>query len=857
MFGRKRRRLSDFDGEINSHLDLASEEFREEGLDEREARYAALRQFGNVTIARERFYEARPLHWLERLAAEVREASKSLAKAPRFTIPAVLTLALGLGGALTFYSAFHAVFLRTFPFPHADRIYRLVSHTTSMGTIPWVGFDSALELEKSPDVERVGQMMTVYQAYWIPDSGSSVSIDALPIDAGVQDIAGLRPALGTLFYEDAFTSGEGALVSDRFWRDRLGRDQSVIGRMLNVDNKRTPIVGVLDSRSEVPLSREADVYFPRRWLTSKELNGSNATCLVLARLRDGVRPESLRPQLRAVAEKVERRPGRADRLDFQSLRKAMADDADMRFFVVCGAAALFLLLATANVAGLFLARGAERSWETSVRLCLGAPTTALFRKFFAEGSLVALSSACVAFCVNALLAGSMRAWLPGAASLPGLNGTWDHVGVALFALALVIATTILLGLVPMLQVRRLDLVRTIQEGRRIQSVRTRGRTGLVIVQMMLAMLLLCTTALLARSLWAMVHRPVAFKSENLAMARLLHGGAQKAFEPLPDNGFLPALRTRPGVRSAGWTLGLGGATGTMLLGAGSGSMRIGENGQTMAKMTPVRRVFVSDDVFETLGVPLLSGHDFGEEDRTRDVVVVNRELERLLGLEKGKASGQKLHWGKAVPEVIGVVPAFELFLQVESGVPMVFHSLGRLRPETLFVRSTLTKKDLDLTIASVMRETMPGVSLGSIEIMSEVRGEQSQPHRQVLGLIAAFGGAAILLATMGLSALLSDSVSRRTRELGIRATLGATSKRLIGQIMLQGLWRTGLGVGLGLAAALLLGRYLQSLLYGIRANDAATLVGVGSLLLILGLLSSVVPALRSACIDPAKALREE
>jgi putative ABC transport system permease protein len=188
---------------------------------------------------------------------------------------------------------------------------------------------------------------------------------------------------------------------------------------------------------------------------------------------------------------------------------------------------------------------------------------------------------------------------------------------------------------------------------------------------------------------------------------------------------------------------------------------------------------------------------------------------------------------------------------------MLFEPTIWLMPDALFVRSTLSRKDLEATITSVMHDICPNVKPGSIDILSELRGEQSLPNRQIFGLLAVFGGTAILLASLGLSALLSDSISRRKRELGIRATLGAEPNFLIRQMLLQGLWRAGLGVGLGLAAALALGHYLESLLFGIPANDPKTLAKVASMLLLLGFVSSLIPALRTASIDPARALRDK
>jgi putative ABC transport system permease protein len=324
--------------------------------------------------------------------------------------------------------------------------------------------------------------------------------------------------------------------------------------------------------------------------------------------------------------------------------------------------------------------------------------------------------------------------------------------------------------------------------------------------------------------------------------------------------FLPALRARSGIQSAALTFGFGGVTGMGgmgIIGRSSKIAHIGEDGHSLGKMPFLQFVSLSDQALETLGVSLIQGRDFKAEDAQTQVCILNRETERLAGLPSGKAAGQKLYLGQEPMEIVGVVPDLHLFQEGETARPVLFRPLNGFPPDALFVRSTLSKKDLEATISSVMRETFPGVKPGSIDELNEIRGEQSLPHRQIIAMLAVFGGTAILLAALGLSALLSDSVSRRKRELGIRATLGATSKRLIGQVMLQGLWRSGLGIGLGLAAALASGRYLQSLLFGIRANDPKTLAAVASLLLFLGLVSSLVPALRAASIDPAKALREE
>jgi putative ABC transport system permease protein len=785
------------------------------------------------------------------MVSEWRYALRSLFKSPRFVLPAIFTLALGLGGALAFYSAFHSVFLRALPFPGASRIYRLVTYS-KIGTNKWPTISYGMEMQKtSPGVDCIGILGGRVQSYLTLESGDTVPVQSLSFDAGMQRMSGLRFSLGSGFQEQNFISGRGVILGHRFWKSHFGGDTAIVGRTLRINNMSHGIQGVLAENSEIPLSSPADVYSPVQTLSPAEMEGTTATILI--RLREGAAPETVLQQLNAAGTALARNPDLIQYAGLQTLRKAMAEDADWRFFVVCGAAALFLLLATANVAGLFLARTAEKSWETTVRLCLGAPGSALFRRLLIEGLAVALISAALAFWLHLVLADSLRAWIPGGDSLPGLSAAWDHLGVALFGLALVFVITLLLALIPMLQIRRLDLSSAVQEGHRSQSVRTRGRTALVVVQMTLATLMLCATALLGRSFWAMTHRPTGFETEKLAMVQLLYNESQK--KSWQHAGFLSTLRQRPGIQSAAVTHGFAGVPGMSMLSFGVRNARIGD--APLPDRMMLHAIFVSDRAFETLGVAFLQGRDFKAEDAQRKVCILNREAERLSGLPRGKAVGQKLFGFREPLEIMGVVPDFHLFQDDETAGPAYYTMSMIAPPDALFVRSTLSRKDLEATVASVMHETSPGVKAGSILVLSELRGEQSLPQRRIIGLLAAFGGTAIVLAALGLSALLSDSVSRRRRELGIRAALGAAPKRLVGQVLLQGLWRTGLGVGLGLAAALASGRYLQNLLFGIRAGDPMTLAAVASFLLFLGSVSSLIPALRAASIDPARALREE
>jgi putative ABC transport system permease protein len=790
--------------------------------------------------------------------SELRYALKSLIKAPSFTLPAVLTLALGLGGAMTFYTAFHSVFLRTPSYPGANRIYRLVTTSKQFGTSIWPVIGHAQEMQRaSSDVECIGALgLGRGIGYLTQNDGIAIPVQSLRLDEGIQRMSGLRYLLGSGFHEENFRSGKGVILSYRFWKNHFGAEPAILGRALKIDNASHIVQGVLAEHVEIPLSAEADVYTPSKTLSPEEAEGT--TSIILLRLREGATPEMVLPQLRATARALASNPDRVYIPGLQSLRRATAEEADMRFFIVCGAAALFLLLATANVASLFLARAAEKTWETSMRLCLGTPDSALFRKFLFEGLVVALTSAALGFWLNMILADSMRAWIPGGDSLPGLNGTWDHLSVALFGFSLVILITLLLGLVPMLRIRRLNLSLALQEGQRTQSVRTKGRTTLVIVQMTLATLLLCAAGLLGRSLWDMTHRPTGIVTEKLAMVRLLYG-QHDAWKPWNHSDFLFNLRRRPGIQAASVTFGLGGSRGMKMdwHGFDIKGAKIGENALLPEQLPYVKQASLSDQVFKTLGASLIQGRDFKPEDTQKHICIINRETERLAGLPIGKSVGQKIVSPEVDCEIIGVVSNFDLFQESQYAMPMLFEPTMWHAPDALFVRATLSRKDLEATITSVMHDICPGVKPGSLDVLSELQGEQSLPNRQIFWLLAVFGGTAILLAALGLSALLSDSISRRQRELGIRATLGAEPNFLIRQMLLQGLWRAGLGVGLGIAAALASGRYIESLLFGISANDPKTLALVASVLLLLGFISSLIPALRTASIDPARALREE
>ncbi len=814
---------------------------------------------------------------------------RGLSRAPGFTLAAVLTLALGMGGALALFAALHGAMLRTPPYPGAERLYQVRLTQRGKGVMPNVSAIPVREMAAAtPEVEALG---CITRMAWsgpslLETATGRLDIPTAWVDAGVLPILGLAPRLGSGFTPASFASGEGVVLTHAFWKEHFGGDPGVVGRSLPLLGGPQPILGVLGADAELPFHLQARLVRPLPPLAQNRRGEFRFTALV--RLRRGADPRAVEHVFRQVYETQlqdyprntppERRPA------LVPLKRAMAGEAERGFGLVCGAAGLLLLLAATNVAALFLNRAARRSGDMAIRLSLGAGP----RHLLAETLPESLGVACVAALLGLLMAsqmgGLLRAWLPGADRLHGLGHAWAHPAVALFALGLVLGLGLILGLMPLAQVRRLRLEATLRASAGTGRSSHRVRDGLVVAQLAFATLLLFGVGLMGRSLFRLVNQPLGFDPKGLVLVELeprsLPQGVQERRAPSPSPApLLAALASRPGIQRVALCGNIPGDwDGNLALRWGFSAQNYSGGGvnasRDLASLETSERFLgvesVSQGYLETLGLAMRSGRAFTAEDlgAQRRVCVIDEAAARAFFPEG--ALGKRLHLGiwddfvvegglkEGEPlEVVGVVAGYANQGAENPAVPSVYLPATLMPPSRMLLRASLGAKDLKQVLDQVLLEHFPDQRVRDLQTLQAYRWERALPRRQVLALLLPFGAVALLLAALGLGTLMGSQVTQRTREFGIRMALGATSGALLYEVLARALLRAALGIGAGMLLAFALLRTLESLLYGVGLGDPAALAGAASVLLATAALAALLPALRAARVAPAEALRSE
>lgn len=808
---------------------------------------------------------------------ELRQSIRSLGRAPLFTFGTILILALGMSGAITFFGAYHGAVLRRPPYPGAERLYQVILKEGAR-ELPTVSAIPVREMAAAcPSVESLG----LYTPLWgTPSSleadGKRERIPTAWVDAGLLSILGQPLALGGTFQDGHFATGDGVILTHRFWKERMGGDPSVVGRNLPLAGKSQQIVGVLNPDFELSFALGIQLLRPLPPLGPNKRGEFRFTAL--ARLKEGARPGSVEEMFGAIhAEQARRFPANTVATHVPTLlplRKALAGSADNGFLLVCGAALLLLLLSVTNVAALFLNRGAARIGETSVRLSLGASRWRILKLGFLDGLLVSLAAALLGTLFAIQAGGLLRAWLPGGEKLHGLGHAWAHPAMAAFVLFLVLAQGLVLGSLQAFQVRSLNLEGALRgEGPQARGTH-RVRNGLVVAQLALASLLLFGSGLLGRSLQRVLREPLGIATTDLQVVDL----ELKTLASPPDHPdlspLLQGLRTLPGIRGAALARCVPTDWSDDAEYLGFLSLQSGSDWTINASADPVALEaseafvsydFVSEGYAETLGLKVLRGRTFSAEDV--------RDGHRVCVLDKhaadrffpGGALGRKFYVGigtrtleMAEPlEVVGVLSSFRTASAERAERPFVLLPSSFSPPMRIVLRSSLPPAPLRKEVAGALEAAFPQARVRKVESVDGHNWARTLPRRQVLALLTPFAGLALLMAALGLGALTGSQVAQRTRELGIRAALGATPARLLATVMGGAVRRTFLGILLGATGCLAASRALRSLLYQVEPSDPAALVGAAGIVLCTTFLAALAPAFRAARIPPAEALRNE
>ncbi|MFP2927036.1 ABC transporter permease [Pyxidicoccus sp. 3LG] len=802
---------------------------------------------------------------METLVQDVRYALRTLSKSPGFALVAVLALALGIGANSAVFSVVNGVLLEPPPFAEPERLVHV-----------WGNYHAANLKDISVSVPEYRDYLTmpksfaslaVYDENNVTLTGGDVPerLSVTNSTASLFPTLGVAPVLGRTFTQEEETPGrERVLVlTHKVWRSRFAEDPKVLGRELQLDGDTYTVVGVLPPGVEYPAGTDVYAPFAPTPEQAAETTRGNHYLSMVARLKPGMTLEAAQADMARVAREMETRyeanyKGGGWAITVKSLEEEVVGNVRGTLWLLLGAVGFVLLVACSSVANLLLARAAARGREVSIRAALGAGRGRLVAQFLTESLVLSV----VGGALGLLLAmwGTDLLLAVVGDGLPRATEVRLDVPSVLFTAGVSLMTGLVFGLVPALQASRADLNSTLREGTRGTDGKKAGRlrSGLVVAQVALALVLLVGAGLFAKSFHVLSDVQVGFTPEGVLTGRISlpragYGTPEKCAAFMRD--LVARLQVLPGVESVGATnlLPLGGRSDT--------SFDI--EGRTRAKdeMWPaVETRFVTPDYLRTLNVRLRDGRFLEEADTA--TVVINKAFADLYW-PKGDALGQrlKLHRDNAQwTTVVGIVDDLMEWGLDKPARPAAYYADKQfpLYNVSLVVRAKSgNPESLRTAVEAEVRSLDGNLPLFSVAPMVRLVDESIGSRRLSALLMGLFAGTALLLAALGISGVIGYSVAQRTREMGIRMALGAARGDVLALVLGQGLRLAGMGVAAGLLLSLGLARLSSALLYGVTAYDPWTFVGVAALLCGVALVATWLPARRATLVDPIIALRSE
>ena len=888
-----RHRDDELDEELRAHLDLLAEAHQRRGLSRADAELAARRDFGGLAQTKESYREQRGLPVLDTLLQDLRYAIRMWRRAPGFSLVVVLVLALGIGATSAIFNIVEALFLRTLPVADPSRLVYLSIESPR-------GSDDAFSV---PDYLAYRDQNHVFAAMFasggtmparmIVDGAGTIqveSVNAERVSGKFFSVLGVEPAIGRLLNdEDDRADRPGAVVtiSYAFWRRRFGLDPQILGRTLTLNDTPMTIVGVTPPGFfGFEIGSMPDLWYPLQMVPAVahidpgRLRDTGWTWLrLLGRLQSGISPSHARAEIDVLFQRsIQDQAGRLEARGALTPRERRAmverrielhsgaagwsrfrEPLTAPLVIVMIAVGILLVIACANVANLMLARAASRQKETAVRLALGAGRRRIVRQHLTESLLLAAAGGTAGVAIARWGAQLLLV------ALPQTQFTFDvsvSMRLLLFTAAVSAVTVVLFGLVPALRSTRVDVAS------RMKS-ETAGTTAnrsslvlnrvLVVTQVALSLLLLVGAGLFVRTLQNLEGIDTGFDRDRVITFRIDSGGYAAERRNDLYRRVLARLTTLPGVRTAS-------VSSFGLLSDDGWGQRI-----TIPDYVPRRdenmRVngqIVGPRFFETIGTPLVSGRDFTDQDaqprdRRRGVAIVNETMAHrffdgrdAIGLRFGTPSGDSM-------EIIGVARDIKYSTLRDAAPPTFYVPVfqAAVAGTTFIVRTAAASAKPAETLRRAVRDVDPAVLVHAVRPLDELVNASVARERFVAQLASVFGLLALVLASTGLYALISYSVTRRRADIAIRMALGAARSRVIRMVLGEDLGLLAAGFAVGLPAAIAASRLVETLLFGVTATDPATIVMASAVMTGVGVAAGYLPARRASREDPLIALRSE
>ena len=801
---------------------------------------------------------------LDILRQDARYTARSLRAAPGFAITAILVVALGVGANTAAFSLADFVLLRPLPYPEPDRLVKVWQTTPGYG-----------QMELSPANYRdwkamAGSSFAGMGAYWenavnLVGEGEPRRLQTARVTPDLLPLIGVGAFIGRTITPEDSAGSPTVVISYELWQGQFGRDPAVLGRTVRLDGTPHTVVGVMQPEFDFP-SRSVDLWTPLI-LASDDFEDRNDNYLTgVARLAPGTPLATAQAELDRVAGILERQypvENRDTGAWVHLAQNEMSDRARLLVLALCGAALCILLLACANLASLLLARGVNRARELAVRTALGAGRERLVRQLITESVTLAAIGGLVG--VGIAVAGLPLLAQLVPATLPIADHPTVNLRVLAFAAAMIAITGLAFGIAPAMRAGRGGSFDALREGARTAGGRRqRVRSALVILEVTGSIVLLVTSGLLMRAIAKIQSIEPGFRTEGVMTLRTAL--------PLPKyetvaarerfyGRVLDEVRALPGVASAAYATGLpmdmrGGIWPVQL--ATAEVLRDGSNTASLRYVTP--------GFFATLGIPLRLGRDVSAGD-TQDrpyVAVISESFARRHWPDEDPI-GRRFGFALGERTVVGVVSDVRVRGLERTSEPQVYipsaqvadNSIIGYTPKELVIRSTLPSSQWLPAVRRIIAAADPEQPISNIRSLADVVAGDTAARRVQLRLLGMLSVIALIIAGVGIHGLLSFAVSMRTRELGIRRALGAQVGSIVGMVLREGLVLALAGTVVGIVVALIVGRGMEALLFGLPTGDPVTILAAAALCLVTAAAGSLIPAIRAAKVDPARAMRAE
>jgi putative ABC transport system permease protein len=797
------------------------------------------------------------------ITQDVAYSLRLMRKAPLFTAAVVLTIGLAIAATATIFSVVNAQMLRPLPFKDPDRLLLVFERNDKLNApiynVSVLNFLDWRAQTQSFDLAAVNPNNN----YILTGMGDPEQLAGNRISPGLPRVLGVHLIAGRPFTPEEEKPGAApvALIGEAFWRRHFGKDANALGRTLILDGTPTTIVGIVPAT--LSLLATADVYTPLTIDPAKEMR-LNHTIFVVGRLKPGVSVQRARTEMNTISDRMKQQyPELRDwGVNPISMFDALiSPQLKTGLLVLLAAVSFVLLIACANIANLLLARTAARQHEMAVRTALGASQGRLVRQLLIESVTLSCSGGLAGLLATWWSVRAMNHWLPPN-TLPIPTIEVDS-RVLLFALGTTVLTGLIFGIVPALRTAKVKVDEVLKSGGRAGSggIRTRMRNTLVAIELALATVLLIGAGLFIQTLVNLQRVKLGFEPHGLLTFQVtLPPGKYppKTRAPLFFREMIESLAALPGVRSAAVSSGIPFGAGAYY----SHPMMATEHSilPPDAKV-PIDWRIVNPGYFKTMNIPLLLGREFEYSDAsTPNIIIVSRATAHIFWGDENPL-GRTLR-RSADPDtpltVVGVVGDVRS-TQLSQESPAFYYSITtRTNPlMDVVVRTDASPESLLPAIRKQIKALDPDLPMANVNTMDQWLTTGAAQPRLTSLLLSLFAGVALLIAAIGIYAVLTYSVTQRTREIGIRMALGATPRRVLELIVSEGMRVVLLGLVIGLAGGLALGRTVESLVYGVGVRDPKIYVVVAVVLTVVALAACFIPARRAAAVDPLVALREE